>query len=52
MRKEYTKPTVTSVGLVPEEAVLSGCKSGFFGGLQSNICWQGGWDFSCHACGS
>ncbi len=33
IRKPYTKPTVEVVSLVPDEAVLGGCKTDTGGGL-------------------
>jgi hypothetical protein len=54
MRKEYTKPTITHVDLVPEEAVLSSCKALAVGWVWDNDCmFAGRGDISpCRSCGS
>ncbi len=51
MRKEYTKPTVTQVDLVPSEAVLGACKSvdGRLDCIAFNYC---GRLFECNSVGS
>jgi hypothetical protein len=51
MHKEYTKPTVTQVDLVPSEAVLGACKSvsGLIDCILFSIC---GRLFECNTVGS
>lgn len=48
MQKEYVKPEVARVSLIPEEANLCGCKIGY-GGSGSNL-YNKCWDWQTHTC--
>jgi hypothetical protein len=53
MRKDYTKPTIAQVNLVPTEAVLHSCKTTTFSGPgnEADVCQTYG-GFACFENGS
>jgi hypothetical protein len=54
MYKTYTKPIVTQVNLVPNEAVLSSCKTSLTGDAHNSVgyCGVGGMYGTCQLQGS